>query len=68
MMVLFFSSVVLILAMISLILALATVTKSKAKADITMKLHIFLVQASVVLSVLVILISGYTALKVLLGC
>jgi hypothetical protein len=66
-MVLFFTSIVFVLSMISLSLALATVKKSKATADVTMKLHIFLVQAVVVLSVLSLAISGYCVLKFLLS-
>ena len=62
----FLGSLVFVLSMISLVLALATVSKGKSNSDTTTKLHIFLVQAVVVLSVILLLISGYCTLKCLM--
>ena len=59
----FFGSLIFVLSLISLTLALATVSKSKANADTSTKLHIFLVQAVVVLSFIVLVVSGYWTLK-----
>lgn len=62
-MAIFLNSLIFIMAMISLTLSLATVKKNKADADLTMKLHIFLVQAIVVFSVLIMFCSLYVLLK-----
>jgi len=63
MMVIFNSSLIFVLAMISLTLSLATVTKTKTNADLSMKLHIFFVQAIVILSVMILFASGYVLLR-----
>jgi hypothetical protein len=62
----FFGSLIFVLSLISLTLALATVSRGKAAADTSTKLHIFLVQAVVVLSVILLLLSGYFTLKCLM--
>jgi hypothetical protein len=59
----FFGSLIFVLALISLTISLATVSRGKANADTTTKLHIFLVQAAVVLSLVMIVFSGYFTLK-----
>jgi hypothetical protein len=69
MMVIFNSSLIFVLSMISLTLSLSTVTKTKTNVDISMKLHIFFVQATVILSVLMLFASGCVLLRgVLLLC
>jgi len=62
----FFGSLIFVLALISLTISLATVARGKANADATTKLHIFLVQAVVVLSIVMLLLSGYFTLKCLM--
>ena len=62
----FFGSLIFVLSLISLTIALATVSKGKATADTGAKLHIFLVQAVVVLSIIMLLLSGYFTLKCLM--
>ena len=63
MMIMFYCTFIFVLSMISLTLSLATVTKNQANADTTMKLHIFFVQAIVVLSALIMFCSGYAMIK-----